>query len=92
MITLQSILQNQGYILADGAMGTMLFASGLQHGGSPELWNVDAPELVAKVHQGYLEAGAQILLTNTFGGNRYRLALHNLESRVRELNLAAVRL
>jgi 5-methyltetrahydrofolate--homocysteine methyltransferase len=92
MLTLQSILKEKGYILADGAMGTMLFAAGLENGGSPELWNVEAPEIIARVHQGYLDAGAQILLTNTFGCNRYRLALHGLEGRVGELNRAAARL
>jgi 5-methyltetrahydrofolate--homocysteine methyltransferase len=92
MITIQSLLNESQYILADGAMGTMLFASGLEQGGSPELWNVEHPERVAAIHQGYLEAGAQLLLTNTFGGNRHRLALHDLQGRVAELNTAAVRL
>ena len=73
-------------------MGTMLFASGLEQGGSPELWNVEHPERVAAIHRGYLEAGAQLLLTNTFGGTRHRLALHNLHSRVAELNSAAAKL
>lgn len=73
-------------------MGTMLFASGLEHGGAPELWNVEHPERVAAVHQAYLEAGSRILLTNTFGGSRYRLILHRLEDRVAELNRAAVRI
>ena len=89
MTTIQDLLSEQPYILADGAMGTMLFASGLEHGGSPELWNVELPERVTDVHRGYLEAGARLLLTNTFGGNRLRLALHNLEGRVAELNCAA---
>lgn len=71
-------------------MGTMLFAAGLQHGDPPEIWNLDQPDRVAAVHRGYLESGAQILLTNTFGGNRHRLALHGLERRVAELNCAAV--
>ncbi len=70
-------------------MGTMLFASGLEHGGAPELWNVEHPERVAAVHREYLEAGSRLLLTNTFGGNRYRLMLHNLEDRAAELNRAA---
>src|SRR3989304_5392470 len=73
-------------------MGTMFFSAGLENGGSPELWNIEAPDIVGKVHQGYLDAGAQILLTNTFGGNRYRLALHGLEAQVGELNRAATRL
>lgn len=92
MLTIQSILNESPYILADGAMGTMLFDSGLEQGGSPELWNVEHPERVAAIHRGYLEAGAQLLLTNTFGGTRHRLALHNLQGRVTELNSAAVKL
>jgi len=92
MITIQSLLNESQYILADGAMGTMLFASGLEQGGSPELWNVEHPERVAAIHRGYLEAGAQLLLTNTFGGTRHRLALHNLQGRVAELNSAAAKL
>jgi 5-methyltetrahydrofolate--homocysteine methyltransferase len=86
---IQTFLSKNEYILADGAMGTMLFASGLGHGGAPELWNVDFPDRVAEVHRAYMQAGSRLLLTNTFGGNRYRLMLHNLEDRVAELNRAA---
>jgi methionine synthase I (cobalamin-dependent) len=75
--------------LADGAMGTMLFEYGLSFGEAPETWNLLHPELVRKVHRGYLEAGSQVVLTNTFGGNRSRLAMHNLEERVPELNRTA---
>ena len=67
-------------------MGTMLFALGLQRGSSPELWNVERPDAVRSVHEGYITAGAQIILTNTFGGNRKRLENHNLAARVGELN------
>jgi 5-methyltetrahydrofolate--homocysteine methyltransferase len=89
MNKIQSLILENGYILADGAMGTMLFASGLEHGGAPELWNVQEPEQVAAVHKAYIEAGSRLLLTNTFGGSRLRLSLHNLEHRVAELNIAA---
>ena len=75
--------------LADGAMGTLLFEYGLSFGEAPETWNLLHPELVRKVHRGYLEAGSQIVLTNTFGGNRSRLSMHNLEHRVPELNRTA---
>jgi 5-methyltetrahydrofolate--homocysteine methyltransferase len=92
MNTLHSFITEYGYLVADGAMGTMLFAAGLGHGGSPELWNVEQPEKVAAVHREYLDAGSQILLTNTFGCNRFRLQLHNLDSRAAELNRAAARL
>jgi 5-methyltetrahydrofolate--homocysteine methyltransferase len=77
------------YVLADGATGTRLFASGLEHGEAPERWTIEYPHKVSDIHLAYLEAGSQILLTNTFGGNRLRLALHGLEGQVSELNRAA---
>jgi len=76
-------------VIADGAMGTMLFSAGLQFGDPPEAWNVSEPDLVRRIHRGYLEAGSQIVMTNTFGGNRLRLALHGLDKRVGELNRTA---
>jgi 5-methyltetrahydrofolate--homocysteine methyltransferase len=82
----RSLLDRDGLALADGAMGTMLFEQGLESGGSPELWNADQPDRVQAVHRGYLEAGSNLILTNTFGGSRFRLALHGLEARVVELN------
>ncbi len=90
MDPLQELLSQSEVILADGAMGTMLFSLGLEQGGSPELWNVEQPDRVASVHRGYLEAGAQMILTNTFGGNRFRLGMHNLQDRATELNHAGV--
>jgi len=88
----QALLDRGGHALADGAMGTMLFDQGLESGGSPELWNLEHPDRVAAIHRGYLEAGADLILTNTFGGNRFRLALHGLEARVDELNRAGAQL
>ncbi len=79
-------------VLGDGAMGTMLQRLGLTTGGAPELWNVEAPDKVKQVHQGYVDAGSMIITTNSFGGTRFRLALHNLEDRVAELNRAAARI
>ncbi len=85
----RALLETAGPILADGAMGTMLFEAGLQFGDPPEVWNLTQPDIVRRVHRGYLDAGARILLTNTFGGNRFRLSLHRLEDRVAELNRTA---
>ncbi len=76
-------------VMADGAMGTMLFANGLMFGDPPEVWNLSKPEVVRRIHRGYVDAGSQILMTNTFGGNRMRLSLHGLQDRVTELNQTA---
>jgi len=86
MKKLEDLLEEPGVILADGAMGTMLFEAGLDQGGSPERWNLDHPERVRAVHRSYIEAGSRIILTNTFGGNRFRLALHGLDAQVKEFN------
>ncbi len=88
--SLAELLAERDVLVADGAMGTALFDLGLESGGCPELLNVERPDLIHKVHTGYVEAGADIVLTNTFGGNRSRLALHSLGGRVMELNRAAV--
>jgi methionine synthase I (cobalamin-dependent) len=90
--TFSELLHGGRPLVADGAMGTTLFSLGLEGGGCPELLNVEQPDLVEKVHRGFIEAGADIILTNTFGGNRRRLALHHLEDRVTELNSAAVQI
>ena len=86
---LTALLDGGGSVLADGAMGTMLFEAGLQFGDPPEIWNLAHPDVVRGVHRGYLDAGARILLTNTFGGNRFRLGLSGHEDRVDELNRTA---
>jgi methionine synthase I (cobalamin-dependent) len=88
----EELLRQPGVILADGAMGTTLMELGLQFGDSPELWNVEHTDRVRQVHRGYLEAGARIILTNTFGGNRFRLSLHGLQDRAAELNAAGARI
>lgn len=85
-------LAKRPWLLADGATGTNLFRMGLQTGDAPELWNVDHPDRIAANYRSFIEAGADIVLTNSFGGNRYRLKLHGSESRVAELNEAAARI
>ena len=89
MTTWQELLNGGDPIMADGAMGTMLMANGLEFGDPPELWNVEHPEIIRRVQRAYLAAGAQVLLTNTFGGNRLRLELHGREDRVDQLNRTA---
>jgi 5-methyltetrahydrofolate--homocysteine methyltransferase len=88
----RTLLGTPGPILADGAMGTILFEAGLASGDSPERWNVERPDVIRGIHRAYRAAGSRILLTNTFGGNRFRLALHGLDTRVAEFNEAAARL
>lgn len=78
-------------LLVDGAMGTELFARGLTAGDPPEMWNIDMPEVITEVHAGYISAGSDIVLTNSFGGTAFRLKLHRLEDRVIEINSAAAR-
>jgi len=91
MNKLDQLLATTETIVLDGAMGTMLFAAGLVSGGSPEEWNVSHADQIRAVHRQYVDAGAQLILTNSFGGSRYRLKLHNMEDRVYELNRAAAR-
>ncbi len=89
MNALNDLLETNGYLVIDGAMGTELFAAGLTSGDSPELWNVENPEAVQAVHRAYVAAGSDIILTNTFGGTRFRMKLHKLQDRVDEINQAA---
>lgn len=72
-------------------MGTQLFAAGLTSGDAPERWNVEHPERITEIHRAYYAAGSDIVLTNSFGGTRYRLKLHDLQDRVAELSAAAAR-
>jgi 5-methyltetrahydrofolate--homocysteine methyltransferase len=89
---LADLLQDNDVLMADGGMGTSLFALGLANGAPGELWNIDHPDRVASVHQGFVDAGADIILTNSFGGNRFRLAFHDAAERVAEINQAAARI
>ena len=83
------LLAEKGVLLADGATGTNLFAMGLEAGDAPELWNETQPEKIDRLHQGFVDAGADIILTNSFGGTRHRLKLHKAEDRVFALNKRA---
>ncbi|MEM1332326.1 MAG: betaine--homocysteine S-methyltransferase [Actinomycetota bacterium] len=91
MTILHELLAERGVLLLDGAMGTELFARGLESGGAPELWNVDHPDRVEAVHRSYIEAGSDVVVTNSFGGTGFRLKLHDLQDRAVELNEAAAR-
>ncbi len=77
-------------LILDGAMGTMLQERGLKPGQSPEELNLTMPEAVASVHRDYVAAGADIIITNTFGGTRFKLEHYGLEDRLVEINARAV--
>ena len=83
------LLATRPWLLADGATGSNLFDMGLISGDAPELWNEEHPDRIARLHQGFVDAGTDIILTNTFGGTRYRLKLHQAQDRVNELNVKA---
>src|SRR5271166_4852071 len=79
-------------VLADGAMGTVLYARGIFINRCFDELNLSDPGLILSIHEEYLEAGAEILETNTFGANRFRLERHGLASKLAEINQAGVRL
>ena len=76
----------------DGAMGTMLQQGGLKAGACPELMNVEKPDVVKKIHRAYIDAGATIIETNTFGASALKLEHYGISSRVKEINAAAVKI
>ena len=86
------LLEQRDVLLIDGATGTTMFDLGLANGASGELWNVERPADVRQVYQGFVDAGSDIILTNSFGANVFRFALHKLQKRVRELNMASAAL
>jgi 5-methyltetrahydrofolate--homocysteine methyltransferase len=89
---LTKLLASRDWLLADGATGTNLFNMGLSSGEPPELWNIDQPDNIRKLYKGAVDAGSDIFLTNSFGGNASRLKLHQAQDRVHELNRVAAAL
>ena len=90
--SLEALLASGRVALADGATGTNYFAMGLEAGEPPELWNIEHPDRVQALHRAFVDAGSDIILTNTFGGNRHRLKLHRAEGRVFEISRRAAEL
>jgi methionine synthase I (cobalamin-dependent) len=86
---LAEIIADKGWCVADGATGTNLFARGLETGYPPELWSVERPDDILWLHNSFIDAGSDLILTNSFGGTAFRLKLHNAQDRVDELNIAA---
>ena len=91
-LSLSDLLSERQTLLADGALGTNFFAMGLEAGEAPELWNLTAPDKVRRLHQSFVDAGSDLILTNSFGGTASRLKLHDAENRVSEINRAAAKL
>ena len=89
---LSQMLQTRDWLMADGATGTNLFNMGLSSGEPPEMWNIDLPDNIRKLYKGAVDAGSEIFLTNSFGGNASRMKLHGLQDRVREINRVAASL
>jgi methionine synthase I (cobalamin-dependent) len=88
---LADLLSERPYLLADGATGTNMMGMGLPAGYPSDLWNVEEPANVTRLHESFLEVGSDIILTNTFGANRCRLKLHQSQDRTREVNEAGAR-
>ncbi|WP_339948727.1 betaine--homocysteine S-methyltransferase [uncultured Albimonas sp.] len=89
---LSQFLATRPWILADGATGTNLFALGLEHGDAPERWNLEETAKVKAHYRSFIDAGSDLVLTNTFGGTANRLKLHDMQDQVHEINAAAARL
>ena len=89
---LAKIIDTKGWCVADGATGTNLFGRGLETGYPPELWSVERPEDILWLHNNFIDAGSDLILTNSFGGTTFRLKLHNAQDRVSELNEVAAQL
>lgn len=86
---LEAHLSKREWLLADGATGTNLFKMGLSAGNPPELWNESAPEKIRTLYKGAIDAGSDLFLTNSFGGNAPRLRLYDAGKRVRHINRIA---
>lgn len=89
---LSRLLSTRDWLMADGATGTNLFNMGLSSGDAPEMWNIERPDNIRTLYRNAVEAGSDIFLTNTFGGNASRLKLHGAQGRVHELNRIAAAL
>ncbi len=85
-------LKHSKILIADGATGTMLQNAGLPLGAAPERWNLENPDAVRALYRAYIDAGSDIILTNTFGGTRHRLERDGLSEKTAEINRAAARL
>jgi len=90
--TIVEELKQGGILIADGATGTFLMEAGLPAGSPPEAWNLEAPDRIRELHRSYIAAGSRVVLTNTFGGSRVKLAKAGYGGKTREINRAAASL
>jgi 5-methyltetrahydrofolate--homocysteine methyltransferase len=86
--SLQVLLAEKAILLADGATGTNFMEMGLEPGFPPDLWNISEPQKPEALHQAFVDAGSDIILTNTFGANAPRLKLHQAEDQTYDINKA----
>ena len=89
---LTRLLATRDWLMADGATGTNLFNMGLSSGDAPEMWNIEHPDNIRSLYRSAVDAGSDIFLTNSFGGNASRMKLHGAQNRVHELNRVAASL
>ncbi|MCA3443516.1 MAG: betaine--homocysteine S-methyltransferase [Rhodobacter sp.] len=89
---LTRLLACRDWLMADGATGTNLFNMGLSSGDAPEIWNIEHPDSIRSLYRSAVDAGSDIFLTNSFGGNASRMKLHGAQNRVQELNRVAASL
>lgn len=92
LMDFRSLLTKRGYLLFDGAWGTLLQSKGLQPGDTPERLNLTAPEKVEEVARSYVDAGSDVIITNSFGGSRLKLSNYGLDKDVKEINVEAARI
>ncbi len=89
MNAIQNLLREGKFLISDGAWGTLLQGKGLKAGECPELWNIENPDAVYEVAKSYVDAGSDMILTNSFGGSRYKLEKYGLGNKVSEINRKA---
>ena len=89
---LADLLSERAYLIADGATGTNAFELGLRPGSPPDLWNISEPEKPKSIHKAFVDSGADIILTNTFGSNPHRLILDKMDHKYKEININGARL